>query len=571
MTFGSDGSVHIDQSNPAFAAIAERCLKEVDGLECFCMYFLNTGSGKRGGTFSKAWTGPRKIYARSISNPRIPLLAAEAHRKFGKSVILGAECIRNICYRLTPFIVYTSSELGLAEKRTNAIRTQLINNPLIRKFFGDMKPSFIDGTREAFGTQSWKAVCPVSGQPICTVCPKSENTAVNGLLEYVEGREQRPTLIISDDGTDRKRVDDEAYRTEHMRWFFADLLPCVDDSEPDPISHKWEGLRRGDAPPWIVRVIDTCKHGDALVENLDGLAEWVSLRFPMGKEVTPGVFVSTAPELFSDEYVQTKFETLSRIGKPDIFYMEYLCQPQAKHSFGFPTEFQYYDESDESMNTDSDLFRFIIVDPARSVNPKSAATAMLVVAVDVKRARIYLRHLVNRHLSPEQLEEVLFALVVEFNSQVVCLEDQGLNDWLRTAIMNGAEKRGAIIYPVWLKAQAAGMMNRGEFGAGKDSIKRWRAATAIPFYRPYEPTHPYGHVWHENSLKNSVLEGQMHDYPRCKKWDSIDCLGYIQQVLAKFGVTFMAQYEEGSEEKRERDELDAEWEALVRSSSWRSV
>ena len=543
VTWDMSGELRISDAD-GVRAVVESCLYAEDSLYNFCNYFLNWTPGKKKkSTFSGAWTWQRKEFARTISDPRIPKVAGEAYRGFAKSTLLKAEIIRGLCFRLYPFVLYTSAELDLAERATDSIRFQLIHNPIIKLYFGDLKPAYMDGAKETFGTKAFKLTDPITNMSYAVVVPKSENTTCNGLIDTVEGREQRPVFMANDDGEDRKKCDSAEYRANHIEWFVGTWLPCVDtDYQPNPETNRWDDMSRGDSPPWLVRAVDTPKHGDALIEHLMALSDWVGLKYPIAEEVDKVVFRSLV-EGKSDAMVQAIYDQFRSIFREDRFYMEYMCTAQAPTDYAFPSNFEAirFREWDYSVGDDANegainlnrgnVIRAIIMDPARTKNARSAATAMLAIAIDVDRATIYLRRLVNEHLSIDEIEDRLFRLCWAMNTDIVAAEDQGLNDWLRNMLMTGAAKRGMNIHFCWLKASVTSQGNRADFGEGQDAVKRWRAATALPYYTPFPPSHPHGHILHEVSLRNSALEIEERNYPRCRKWDAMDCLGYIQQLM----------------------------------------
>lgn len=541
--------------------ILHDCMYAEDGLEVFCRFFLNNGKGKRGGTFSKAWSPQRREFSQLISDPSIPFLSVEAFRGFAKSTLLKAEVIRRICLRLTSFVVYTSAELKLAERQTDAIRFQLINTPRIKQFFGDMRPTYFEGAREAFGTKSYKLVDPLTNESICSVVPKSEGTAVNGLLDFIDGREQRPNLLISDDGMDRKRRYSEEYRDEHFQWYIGTFLPCTDDDQPDPITHKWEGIQRGDTPPYSAMVIDTFKHPDGTHERLEDAEDWVTRRYPKAIKTDKHRFKSAIPEQFTDEQVQAQYDGYRNKFMTALFWEEFMCASEPDREGAFPEKFQYYEEDRSAFNADDNLYRFIIMDPARSKNKRSCPTGILGVAVDPRNAKIYLRKIVNERMDSKEIVKTLFEMMHDLNTCVVGVEDDGLNDWIRGALSDYAELHGAYLQPIWLKSHIAAAANRGDFSG--ESAKAWRAQTAIPYYQPSD-SHEMGHVWHEESVGGSALEGQMHSYPNCKFWDSMDCLGYLQQMMDTIGIQFEMQCAKGSGEYKARAKDEEDWDNVVK-------
>lgn len=542
VTFESDGTMHVHTSDQQVRAFVYACRDSEDGLEKFCKYFFNeTRNGKERGSFTKPFNEHRKSYARLISNTDLPYIWAMANRSFGKTTLLWAEVIRRLCFRLNPFILYVSSELRLAEQRTENIRIALLSNPKLREFFGTMTPQYVDGMREVWGKKAWKLVDPETNESFAVIVPKSDNAVVNGLVDYVEGRQQRPSFILCDDITDRKRVKDETYREEHIDWLWGTLFPCVEtETQPDPKTRRWN-IARGTRPPYQIAIIDTCKHTAAAVEVAAQQPDWVGERYAVAKETEPnsGKFVSIVDYL-SDEQVQEVYERFKRIGKEDRFFREYMCVAGASNDSKFPTTFQYYDSSQIDLNAPPNIIRFIIVDPARTANPKSAFTAMLAVAVDCTKAKVYLRGMIHERLNYEDIGRRLCSFAIENNASILAVEDAGLHDAIRGPLEKFAQKMGLSAHWIWLPAQRKYIESEdGE----RRTIKEARASSALWLYRPFEPTHPLGHVWHEINLKFGPLESQMLSFPDCTGWDAIDTLGYVDYVMRELGLYFDKQVE----------------------------
>ncbi len=524
-----------------------------DGLEKFAKFFLTA-------SFRKPFNAHRRDLARRISDTGVPRQWHEGSRGIGKTTLTWAECIRRICFRLTSFMVYTSSEVHLAERRTESIKSALLNTPKIRQFFGDFSPQYVDGMREVFGTKSWKLTDPLSNEAFFVCVPKSDGTTVNGLLEWVCGRQQRPDLILCDDMTDRLRVWDETYRSNHKEWAFGTLFPCVDnDYQPNPVTKRWDGVCRGERPPWQILVLDTCKHSDAFVENVAVDPDWVGRRYPLAEEVSPGKFRSLVENL-SDEQVQSIYEQYARLGKEDRFYKEFLCISGHATDERFPRTFQYYSEADVNLNG-PEIVRMIIMDPARTRNPKSCFTAILAVAVDLAHSRVWLRRSINARLSQEEMIKALFDLADETHTDILAVEDAGLNDHITGPLQRYAMQTGHYVHWELLPTQRKFVEAEGEHR----DIKECRASSALWLYRALGDTHPNGCVWHEESIRHSDLEQQMLGYPECKYWDALDTLGHLDYLMRKMGLVFQKQEVAVHEQKRSTAD---EWEEVIEGRTW---
>lgn len=561
VVFDQNGNMTFNTKDPYWINLLKTCRYHPYGGVLFNKTFLSS-------SFKKPFTAQRKEYIAKISNPDLPKVWEIASRSFGKSTLLWGEIVRGICFRLYRFILYTTSELKLAESRTEAIKSALIQNPLIIEVFGDMSPRYHRGSKEVFGAKAWKVVDPMTNKSFAFCVPKSENQVINGQVDMVDGEMIRPDFIVSDDGQDREEIDNEENRKKHKMFYLGTLFPCADqDYQPDPKTNTWGGLKHGHRAPHLIRVIDTCKHEDASIEMLAQSPEWFGCKHPIAIEVEPGTFVSNNQEMMTNEQVKKLHETYQGMGFEDVFYREYMCVPRAPSDSSFPASFQYYSEATQDLNKGDEWVRALILDPARTRNIKSAYSAILSVGINVRLAKIMLRGLINKRMSPEDLEEQLFGFSDAMNAYIIGVEEAGLNDWIRNPLIQGAEKRGKRIHWIWLKPGTSSASVGGDFGTGTDSIKRRRAASAIPFYRPFMPTHPHGHVWHEESLRDSALENQIRSYPSPAHWDALDTLGYVDQLMRELGLRFEHQVEEDKilEFKKKRSRADY----IISTGAWR--
>lgn len=538
-----------------WSTLLTACLYDDNCLELFCKTFFPE-------SFKRPFTKERREFARLISDPSHPYTWGMGYRGFGKTTLVWAECVRELCFRICPFLVYVSSELALAERRTESIRQALITNPLIREMFGSMQPQYMDGMREVFGAKAWKVSDPHTNEPFAIVTPKSDETTVNGLVEYVVGRYQRPSKIVVDDITDRRRVHDENYRAQQKEWAFGTLFPCVDtESQPDPETHKWTELKRGDIAPYQICVVDTCKHTDALIENCAQHPEFFGNRFPLAGLDTDGNIISFVAHL-SNEQVQAMYERQLSTGKEDRFYKEYMCRSIASSDAVFPSDFQYYDETSAGLNHDNSVIRMIIVDPARSRNPRSAFTAMLAVGVNCNTATVYLRGMIHARMSDIEIANSLFSFASKMNSQILAIEDNGLSDWIRGPLERTASARGFYPHFMWIPTGRQHIEAEGEYR----NIKEVRASSALWLYRSSN-THKNGHVLHDRSLIDSPLENQMRNFPENKYWDALDTLGHLDWVMRTLGLSFLQQEENVTGESLPKTSFD-EWGEMIESGSW---
>ena len=562
VTFDQDGTMHVHSTDQRVRDLIFACRDSEDGLEIFCKFFLPS-------SFKRPFTEDHKDFARRLSDLSLPQTWEIARRGFGKSTICWAEVIRRICFRLSCFIVYASNEMDNgAEAKTEAVRAALINTPKIREYFGVMSPKFEDGMRDKFSKKAFILVDPETNQSFCLVVPRSvgdtQSTSVRGLLYYVASRMRRPDFLVCDDITNKRRVHDEVYLKSHVSHLLEELFPCVDNEEqPDSHTHKWPNAR-GERAPWCLAVIDTAKHPGCAVEQMAQMPGWFGARHPMAVEVEPGVFKSLVKTL-SDEQITNIWKRHQSIGNDDGFYREYLCGYNTSEASKFPKTFQRYTD-DRSLNHMDHIHRVIIVDPARTRNLRSSFTAMLSIAVDCRTAKVYLRGMRHARMSIEEFTETLFGFAKDMNARYLAVEDNGLNDWIRGPLEKEASKRG--VYPHWIWLPAARKYIETD-GGERQSIKEARASSALWLYKPFEPTHPEGHVWHDDSLRNGPLENQQGAFPNNRRTDAMDTLGYIDYVMRNLGLFFEEQTYVNPKEENQPLTSAEEWAEIIETGSWR--
>jgi hypothetical protein len=113
------------------------------------------------------------------------------------------------------------------------------------------------------------------------------------------------------------------------------------------------------------------------------------------------------------------------------------------------------------------------------------------------------------------------------------------------------------------------MLRRGKFydliELKARGSKEDRIAALIPFYR-------MGFIFH-NKTCCAPLEAQLLSYPRSKKWDIMDALAYVVEMLELGERYFVPNDEifEDKEEDIEREYAELERENEPAMSGWRAV
>ena len=448
-------------------------------------------------------------------------IAIAAPRGLGKTSLARALVARAILYRQYEFIMYVSNSETVAELQTENIKRELKTTSEIRSVFGDIEVDDHDlGFDENFSKKAW-----------CTfgttlVLPRGAGQQVRGLMY----KSTRPQLIIIDDLEKRNELENTENRRKLREWFHSDLEKCVNQYDK-----KYKFV-----------YIDTLKHSDSLLEELLNNSEWDSVRLDLCID-TPEGLTSAVPELISTRELRREIESHRNNGTLDIFYSEYRNLPIANENQGFSQEyFKYYNETElEKRN----LENYIIVDPAKSVNMKSADSAVIGIGVNFESGAIYIRDLVSGKYHPNDLYEEIFDMRTRLNAHVIAVEVTGLEEFIRQPLENEMLTRGSknAARFVWLKARGGGV--------DTDKGKLKRIGTLIPYYRK-------GYIYHNKNI-TSKLEGQLLSFPRGKLVDCADAEAYIIELLELEGRYFSTPNENAENYNEEDEYAELENETII--------
>lgn len=504
-----------------------------------------------------------------LNNDLLPKTAMCMWRGGGKSAHVKLHTVKGICMRKFTYVMWVSKSHDSSAVETENIKTEILQNQRIRKFFGYFKSKNYEGVDVSFSKKAWFACDPHTGQPICFIQPKGAEQQVRGANVRIFGRYQRPDLIVCDDLEDRNTIDNEDIRRGIGRWCEGDLFNCVSRKRPDPKTNRW---KRSDdpmwRPPWRIIWIDTLKHEDSKMAHLMESSEWDTVRLPQSvlREDVDGTtnYFSEVPELITHEQVRVEAKYAEENGTADEYCREKMCLPiSPEHACWTRTMFQYFNDNAMAIQNDANYHRMLIVDPAKTANQRSAHTAILASAFHYTSGHIYIRDLIDEKLSPHMILVRTIEMALATNSRIIAVEVTGLSDWIKHQFEDFATKKGlanAITFH-WLEGN---VIPKGDFGTGRDAPKRARASMILPYYQQRQ-------VHHEDIIRESALEQQELSYPRPARWDALDCAGYIPKVLRDFGI-----FQHAPELKRgeQRDDFGVGEEykrlgQLIRAGGWR--
>ncbi len=510
----------------------EVLLKAFFSTEFFANYFLVD-------TFRAVNNWQRKENFLALDDDSIPFGYVMAYRGFGKTTQLFAHLVKQTCFRMSPFTLYTGKTGDYAETQTENIKAELLTNPAILEFFGNMKPKPYLGTSKEFSAKAFFLSDPKSDEPFAFFSPRGSRMQVRGSLIRLKGGMYRPTFIVSDDGEDDEEVLNEDLRKKYRKWFYGALLPCVGDVRPNPVTGRWDKPDFVDAPhwrpPWRVWQQDTNKHEDANMTRITQDGQWVGHVYPQAEKRSDGKYYTLTPEIVSDEQVRKEQKQAVKNGNEDWYAMEFLCLSQALDGAGWTKDlFEHYNDSGAGLNELDRNDKWVIVDPAKTTKAKSADTAILGQAVRCNLRKLYFRDLISKRMPMEDMPKRALEMCMALNTPIMVVELTGGEDQTKLIFQNEICKQGMEdwIEFIWMDARTE--TPRGDYGSGRDAAKRARASMLLPMYKN-------GEIVHDYTLKNGPLEQQQLSFPKCARWDALDVAGYGPVMLQRMGRWWQPQ------------------------------
>lgn len=457
-----------------------------------------------------------------LDNDEIQKAVIVAPRGWGKTSICNmAYPAKKILFQEKKFIVPVSNSATLAVMQSENLKRELLSNIDVRKIFGNVKSQSLDNpfAKEMWVTESGTAILP-----------RGSGQQIRGILYG----NSRPDLIVCDDLEDPKDIKNPDLRLSLKKWFFEDLLNSVNRAEKN----------------WKIVVIGTLLHEDSLLQNLLDDPDWYKVHIALCDDDMN----SNWPDFMTTEEIRKLAANFEAQGLLDSFCREYLGIMQSEKERKFKQEyFKGYEEGSESfLARRPKMLNLILVDPAKTTSETADDTAIVGVGVDLEAPAVYVRDIVSGRFHPDQQIDEAFSMAKRLGARVIGLEVTSLNEFITYPWRNEMIRRRQFFDLVEMKARG-----------GKDAkSKEARVAGLIPMYR-------LGLVYHNKSVC-TPLEIQLLAYPRSKKWDVMDALAYVVEMLETGSLYFTNEDEEVNGGEAEFKELeDFDYEPALQG--WRTV
>jgi len=435
-----------------------------------------------------------------IQNSDPQLLAVAAPRGIGKTSLSQLLLpTRDILFQEARYIVPISLSSDHVIRQSENLKENLITSKLIRALYGDIKTNDWSKTEWTVDILGHKVHIFPRGAGGTSMKPQQ----IRGLL----WGNWRPDRVLVDDLEDPINTDSEEQRAKKKRWFYADVMNCIDRASKD----------------WRIIVVGTILHEDSLLQNLMDNPDWTSISL----EICDDNFVSNAPCFMNDDACRRLYRKFKNADQLDSWFREYrnIAVPTGPDAAFQRSYFKPYNVNEVDFNNPS-FVSMVFCDIARTANPKSAESAVVGVSVNSYTGSIYVRDIRHGRWFPDELYNQMFDVANVIKARYLGVEVTGLDDFIRWPIKNEITKRGLWgLEFVDLHARGGAIKVNATGRGANERGKIGRIRSLIPLYRQ-------GYIFHNSSVCDA-LEQQLLSFPRSKYWDIMDAFGYLPEMMEK--------------------------------------
>ena len=296
---------------------------------------------------------------------------------------------------------------------------------------------------------------------------------------------------------------------------------------------------------WRIIVLGTILHEDSLLVELLEDKDWESITLSLCDDNLH----TNAPNFMSDASIKKLYERYKRNNKLGIFYREHMNQIIPAEEAKFRQEyFKYYGTDDDvdftttedELSNDRDVINVVMTDPAKSLTKESADTAIVGVGINTLTKAIFIREIIVGKFFPDEIYQNMFDVAARINAKILAYEITGLNEFISYPLKNAALTKGLMFTFVELKARKG--------TDGPHSGKTARISSMAPMYKG-------GYVYHRTGAMCQPLEAQLLSFPKSKRWDIMDIIGYITALLDSGELFFAPDGDDSSQLEAAQVEL----------------
>jgi predicted phage terminase large subunit-like protein len=405
--------------------------------------------------------------------------AVAAPRGVGKSTLGNTvNILRRSLMGYNRYILIVSNTLEQAISHLRAIKKQLQENPMILGIFGDQR-----GER-------WREEEIVLKNG-CRIRALGSGQQVRGQREGFD----RPDYVVIDDFESDQSVTSETTLDTLTNWWASDLRNSLN-------RHTGEELMLG----------TVLSDKAILTSQLDNPA-CLSVRL----ELFDANYKSAWPEVYPDERIAEMKAQAERQGTLDRLWADMRNVATAAENAKFRREWfkNWVDVAPGSNMGPAGVWempRFIIIDPARTMQKTSDYSAVCVVALPYW-GEVYLLDFECDRKVNDALYVQIVDLAKRWKINEIYVETNGINDYITDPLEKFLIRNGVIASVTGVHATAA---------------KEDRIMGLIPLYKMGQVYHPPG--------KEGLIEDQLLQFPRSKYDDLMDCFAYVNKIQTDRGI-----------------------------------
>jgi len=388
-----------------------------------------------------------------------PKVVLQAFRGAAKSTLLEEYTILKCLFRECSFSIFVGNSYDMACERLTAVKEELTNNDMLIELFGDQHGPV------------WSV-----GEIVLSNGIKLQAIGARQAMRGVKHNDHRPDHAAIDDLEDEEMVGTKDAIIKNKRWFNGTMRPAM-------------------APDGKIRMLGTPLHPDALIEQLMVRPDWLSLRFPILRIDENGQEQSTWPARFSTEWVQNLRAEYMADGALTEFDQEYMCRAENAELKTFKPEMIRVTPLKTTWSA-----KRLIVDPARTVKEKTSSQTGYIIQSWAAN-KLVMHEAVGRFHKPDEIVDQIFKFDEEYRPIEICVEVDGLEEFLMQPLRNEMLKRGIVLPLVAVRAP-------------KDKDR---------FITGLQPFYAAGEVIHAKPLPE--LDAQLLAFPKGRK-DILNAAAY---------------------------------------------
>lgn len=405
------------------------------------------------------------------------LLVPRGHLK--STLVTIGKTLQWICENPQVRILIANATYQMAIAFLNVVKRHLTNNPLLMEMFGELAK---DPEKWAENMITLEQAKIIGGEKEATVfCYGMGGNLVS----------QHYDKIILDDVVNEDNVNTRE-QVEKTIQFYRLCQPLLEkNGELIIIGTVW---RDDDLYAWLQ------DRENGIIQDFN-----VFIR----KAITNELWDQSKQQFVKGEVLwpeKYSLEDLSKIRRkmgPYAFSSQYqnICVPPENADFKREW-FRYYEQADLR---GIDLNKYLLIDPAISLEKEADYTAMVVIGVDIN-SNIYVLDIVRDRLKVDGIINQIFYLNERWHPQAIGLEEIAFQRALRYALKKEMEERKRYLNMVELKPHERSKVER---------------------IRGLQPLYASGRVLHNRDLVyNIYLEDELLRFPSGAHDDMVDALAY---------------------------------------------